>query len=76
MFAMLHQLKFRIIIPKLTTLVLNIFSRQDKKKKKKKKTGLENNNLAPIQKKKYHHIKEKLETNIPTRSLIIINMSI
>ena len=37
MFAMLHQLKFRIIIPKLTTLVLNIFSRQDKKKKKKKK---------------------------------------
>lgn len=74
MFAMLHQLKFRIIIPKLTTLVLNIFSRQDKKKKKK--TGLENNNLAPIQKKKYHHIKEKLETNIPTRSLIIINMSI
>lgn len=36
MFAMLHQLKFRIIIPKLTTLVLNIFSRQDKKKKKKK----------------------------------------
>lgn len=74
MFAMLHQLKFKIIIPKLTTLVLNIFSRQDKKKKKK--TGLENNNLAPIQKKKYHHIKEKLETNIPTRSLIIINMSI
>ena len=73
MFAMLHQLKFKIIIPKLTTLVLNIFSRQEKKKKK---TGLENNNLAPIQKKKYHHIKEKLETNIPTRSLIIINMSI
>ena len=75
MFAMLHQLKFKIIIPKFTTLVLNIISRQDKKKKKKK-TGLENNNLAPIQKKKYHHIKEKLETNIPTRSLIIINMSI
>ena len=47
-----------------------------RKKKKKKKTGLENNNLAPIQKKKYHHIKEKLETNIPSRSLIIINMSI
>ena len=36
MFAMLHQLKFRIIIPKLTTLVLNIFSRQYKNKKKKK----------------------------------------
>lgn len=34
MFAMLHQLKFMIIIPKLTTLVLNIFSRQEKKKKK------------------------------------------
>lgn len=34
MFAMLHQLKFKIIIPKLTTLVLNIFSRQEKKKKK------------------------------------------
>ena len=53
MFAMLHQLKLKITIPKLTTLVLNIFSRKDKKINSKK-NGMEKNNQAPIQEKKYH----------------------
>ena len=64
MFAMLHQLKLKITIPKLTRLVLNIFSRKDKKINSKK-NGMEKNNQAPIQEKKYHQYKKNLKQIYP-----------
>ena len=59
MFAMLHQLKFKIIIPKLTTLVLNIFSRQDKKEKKKKKNWFRKQQPSANTKKEISPYKRK-----------------